>query len=80
VKEIEIRNDLDKKDYMVFEAHKYAITTLWKEITWIAKSKYGYEIIKHKTKPIRWFQFHPEADMKHTEGKKILQEVLDLIF
>jgi hypothetical protein len=28
VKEIEIRNDLDKKDYMVFEAHKYAITTL----------------------------------------------------
>jgi hypothetical protein len=28
VKEIEIRNGLDKKDYKVFEAHKYAVTTL----------------------------------------------------
>lgn len=80
VKEIEIRNGLDKKDYKVFEAHKYAVTTLWKDIKWIAKSKYGYEIIRHKTKPIRWFQFHPEADMQHTQGKKIVQEILDLMF
>jgi len=28
VKEIEIRNGLDKKEYKVFEAHKYAITKL----------------------------------------------------
>jgi len=28
VKEIEIRNGLDKKEYKVFEAHKYAVTTL----------------------------------------------------
>jgi hypothetical protein len=28
VKEIEIRNNLDAKDYKVFEAHKYAIKTL----------------------------------------------------
>jgi len=76
VKEIEIRNGLDKKDYKVFEAHKYAITLLWPDITWIAKSTYGYEIIRHKTRPIWWFQFHPEVDMKHTQGKKILQEVL----
>ena len=80
VKEIEIRNGLDKKDYKVFEAHKYAVTTLGKELKGIAKSKYGHEIIKHKTKPIRWFQFHPEVDMKHTEGKKILQEVIATLF
>lgn len=80
VKEIEIRNGLDKRDYKVFEAHKYAITTLWKEIKGIAKSKYGYEIIKHKTKPIRWFQFHPEADIQHTQWNKILKEILDLMF
>jgi hypothetical protein len=28
VKEIEIRNNLDEKNYKVFEAHKYAITKL----------------------------------------------------
>ncbi len=70
VKEIEIRNGLDKKDYKVFEAHRYAIITLWSELKWIAKSTYGYEIIRHKTKPMRWFQFHPEVDMQHTQGKK----------
>lgn len=80
VKEIEIRNKLDEKNYKVFEAHKYAIKTLWCEIEGISKSKYWYEIIRHKTKPLRWFQFHPEVDMKHTEWKKILKEVLDIIF
>lgn len=80
VKEIEIRNWLDKKDYKVFEAHKYAITRLWSELKWVAKSKYGYEIIRHTTRPIWWFQFHPEVDMVHTQGKKIIKEILDLVF
>ena len=79
VKEIEIRNQLDKKEYKVFEAHKYAVTKLWSELKWIAKSKYGYEILHHKNRPIRWFQFHPEVDLKHTQGKKILDEILDII-
>lgn len=78
-KEIEIRNGLDKKDYKVYEAHKFSITSLWSELEGIAKSKYGYEIIRHKTRPLWWFQFHPEVDMKHTQGKKILKEVLSLI-
>lgn len=80
VKEIEIRNSLDGRNYKVFESHKYAITKLWKGIKWIAKSKYGYEIIKHKTRPIRWFQFHPEVDEEHTQGKKILDEVLHVLW
>jgi len=79
IKEIEIRNWLDKQHYKVFEAHKYAVTTLGKELKWVAKSIYWYEIIRHKTRPIRWFQFHPEVDIKHTQGKKILQEVLHSI-
>jgi len=80
VKEIEIRNGLDKKDYKVFEAHKYAISALWSELKWVAKSIYGYEIIRHKTRPIWWFQFHPEVDVAHTQGKKILKDILDLVF
>lgn len=80
IQEIEIRNWLDKKDYKVFEAHKYAITSLWKELQWVAKSKYGYEIIRHTSRPIWWFQFHPEVDMVHTGGRKIVQEIMELIF
>jgi GMP synthase-like glutamine amidotransferase len=80
IQEIEIRNWLDKKNYKVFEAHKYAVTSLWKELQSVAKSKYGYEIIRHASKPIWWFQFHPEVDMAHTQGKILLQEILDLIF
>lgn len=79
IKEIEIKNQLDKKNYKVFEAHKYAVTKLWSELKSVAKSKYGYEIIRHITRPIRWFQFHPEVDLKHTQGKKILQEVLAIV-
>lgn len=80
VKEIEIRNWLDKKEYKVFEAHKYAITRLWKKLEWIAKSKYGYEILRHTNKPIRGFQFHPEVDMTHTGGRKILKEIMKCMF
>jgi len=80
VKEIEIRNGLDKKEYKVFEAHKYAITKLWSELKWVAKSTYGYEIIRHKTRPIRWFQFHPEVDMQHTQGGNIVKEIMNMVF
>jgi len=78
--EIEIKNWLDKKKYKVFEAHRYAVTKLWTELKWFAKSKYGYEIIRHKTRPMRWFQFHPEVDMTHTGGKKIVKEIMNLMF
>lgn len=78
--EIEIRNWLDKKNYTVFEAHKYAITTLWPKLKGIAKSKYGYEIIRHTTRPIRGLQFHPEVDMAHTQGKNIVKEIINLAF
>jgi len=77
---IEIKNWLDKKTYKVFEAHRYSVTKLWSDLKWIAKSIYGYEIIRHKTRPIRWFQFHPEVDMIHTWGKKIIKEIMDLMF
>lgn len=79
-REIEIRNGLDQKNYKVYESHKYAISTLWWDLRGVSKSIYWYEIIRHKTKPIWWFQFHPEVDMKHTEWKKILKEVLDMLF
>ena len=65
------------KTYKVFEAHRYGITSLWRELYGLAESKYGYEIIKHKTKTIRWFQFHPEKHMEVNEWRELLEQVIN---
>ena len=62
--------------YEVFEAHRYSIRVLGKELVGLATSPYGYEIIKHQTKPIRWFQFHPEKHMDQNEWKKLMDQVI----
>lgn len=41
-------------DYDVYEAHRYYIKKLWKQLDGIARSSYWREIIKHKTKNIFW--------------------------
>ena len=64
------------KIYKVFEAHRYSIKTLWKELVWLGQSKYGYEIIKHKNKNIRWFQFHPEKHMGNNMWMELLQKIV----
>lgn len=46
----------------VYESHKWAIVELGPEIEALATSKDGYEIIKHRAKPIYGLQFHPELD------------------
>ena len=51
----------DPKLYTVHESHRYSVIALGDELHWLAKSSYGYEIVKHKTKHIFWFQFHPEV-------------------
>lgn len=64
------------KNYKVVEAHRYAIKKLWKNLDWLAKSVYGYEIIKHKRKPIRWVQFHPEIDTEKWIWKELLKIII----
>ena len=53
--------------YKVYESHKYAIQKLPPQFDLIAKSETGAEIIKHKTKPIYGFQFHPEVFPRKTD-------------
>lgn len=66
--------------YRVTEAHRYSITSIGDELLSLAYSSYGHEIIKHKKKTQRWFQFHPEAHMDTTDGKRLLSLVTGIEF
>jgi len=63
-------------DFNVYESHKWAITKLPDELEGLAKSNTGFEVIKHKTKPIFGFQFHPEM----FEDKSCGYEIFDNLF
>lgn len=58
-----IKNDTlfkNIKDLDVFESHRWAATELPDVLIPLAKSKDGIEVIKHATRFIYGFQFHPE--------------------
>lgn len=76
---ITITNTKTQKTKTVFEAHRYYIKNLWKELEEIYKSEFWQEMIKHKTKNIRWLQFHPEITKPDNDGNKLLQEIINKI-
>lgn len=66
----------DISDFKVYENHKLAITSLPKELIGLAKSKTGFEVFKHNTKPIYGFQFHPEMFEDKACGDEILRNLI----
>lgn len=81
IKQIEIL-DKDRKlfnnqdDFDVYEAHHWAIKILGKHLIALAKSKYGFEVIKHKDKNIYGLQFHPEMLVDKTQGDELFRNIL----
>lgn len=67
---------LGKKSYNVYKSHKYAIDKLPPQLELIAESETGPEIIKHKTKPVYGFQFHPEVFPRKTDRKKLFLSIV----
>jgi len=65
---------------VVKEKHGWAITKTGIELEVLGTSKSGVEIIKHKTKNIFGFQFHPELFTDLTQGDSVLDFVLKKIF
>ncbi|OGE72069.1 hypothetical protein A2617_02805 [Candidatus Daviesbacteria bacterium RIFOXYD1_FULL_41_10] len=61
----------------VFENHRWAIQDLSDDLVGLAKSRDGFEIIKHKNLPIYGLQFHPEIDGERDDGKEVFMELLE---
>lgn len=51
------------KAFEAYESHSWVITMLSPVIEGLAETESGFEIIKHSTKPIYGFQFHPEVEV-----------------
>lgn len=63
----------------VWENHKYAVTSVGDELEILATSSDGVEIIKHKSKPIYGFQFHPEHKIENEDAVKFLQNFFNTV-
>lgn len=65
-----------KNKIEIYHDHGYNAKNIKKNLIVLAKSKDGGEIIKHKTKKIYGFQFHPE---KSRDGLKLIKNFITLI-
>lgn len=63
----------------VFESHRWVVDSVGDELLALANSKDGIEIIKHKTKLIYGFQFHPEMFVESTQGDEIFANFINIV-
>ncbi len=56
----------NRKSFTVYEYHEWGVKELGDELEELARSDHAIAVIKHKSKPIYGFQFHPEH---HTESQ-----------
>ncbi|MDQ3099263.1 MAG: gamma-glutamyl-gamma-aminobutyrate hydrolase family protein [bacterium] len=64
---------------LVYESHRWAISTLSKELVQLAISKDGIEVFRHASRPIYGVQFHPEAFVEVTNGNVLLKNFFRLV-
>ncbi len=68
---------IKRMNIQAYENHIYSVHKLGKNLIPLAKSKDGYEIIRHKNKTIYGFQFHPEMFTNKTSGTCLVKNFLE---
>lgn len=63
----------------VYENHRWVITKESPDLHGLAISEDGIEIIKHKSKLIYGFQFHPEMFVSQTQGDEIFANFIKIV-
>ena len=59
----------------VYENHSWRIKTLPPDFEVLAASDHAIEAIRHKTKSIYGFQFHPEQFVDQTDGDEVFLRI-----
>lgn len=68
-----------QEEAMVYQSNHWIITDLPENITCIAASAEGAEIIKVKNKPVWGVQFHPERERPGSDGRMIFNRIIKKI-
>lgn len=63
----------------VYESHRWVVTKVDENLIALAKSRDGVEVIKHKSKLIYGFQFHPEMFEDITQGNEIFANFINIV-
>lgn len=69
----------DKNKFQVYESHRWVIRKLPDALVGLAISKDGIEVLKHKTKPIYGFQFHPEMFPNVSDGDILFSNFIKIV-
>ncbi len=64
--------------FKVFESHKYFVDTPV-ELIELARSSFNIEVIKHASRPIYGFQFHPEVRDPENNGSTIFRGFMNSV-
>lgn len=66
-----------RQQFSAYENHRWGIKTLPDDFEVLASSEHGPEVIRHKSRPIYGFQFHPENCMDKHIADEIFLGVLN---
>lgn len=68
-----------QSSFTVYESHQFALVSISKPLIALASSEHGIEIIKHETKPLYGFQFHPEVMEDSQLGDELFKRTIRIL-
>ena len=69
---------MGREEFLVYDAHRWSIDVVPESWSVLASSEHGPEVIKHKTRPVYGFQFHPEKMLDETFGDELFNSFLKI--